>query len=129
MNKNFETVFNHSQEHRPEVFFKNLILKILPNSQKSTCCRPEVQHLQWLLCILMWGISKMCVREIFWDIYPFLSMCYREKAPSNITTALTKSMNIWVAGTSNQLFCKRSLNWNKIFKKIKWLLAKLRFSW
>ena len=35
---------------------------------------------------------------------------HREKAPSNKTPALTKSMNmgIWVIGTSNQLFVRGS---------------------
>ena len=35
---------------------------------------------------------------------------HREKAQSNKTPALTKSRNtgIWVAGTSNQLFIRRS---------------------
>ena len=35
---------------------------------------------------------------------------HREKAPSNKTPALTKSMNtdIWVVGTSNQLFRRGS---------------------
>ena len=37
---------------------------------------------------------------------------HREKALSNKTPALKKSMNmgIWVAGTSNQLFIRNSLN-------------------
>ena len=35
---------------------------------------------------------------------------HREKAPSNETTALTKStnMDIWVIGTTNQLFVRGS---------------------
>ena len=44
---------------------------------------------------------------------------HREKAPSNKTPALTKSMNmdIWVFGTSNQLFTRGSLTETKISKK------------
>ena len=46
---------------------------------------------------------------------------HRKNAPSNKTPVLTKIMKMdnWVVGTSNQLFSKRFLNWNKIFKKIK----------
>ena len=44
---------------------------------------------------------------------------HREKAPSNKTPALTKSMNmdIWVFGTSNQLFARGSLTETKTSKK------------
>ena len=44
---------------------------------------------------------------------------HREKSPSNKTPVLAKSINmdIWVVGTSNQLF-QRFLNWNKIFRKL-----------
>ena len=44
---------------------------------------------------------------------------HRQKAPSNKTPALSESMNmdIWVVGTSNQLY-KRFQNCNKIFKKL-----------
>ena len=49
-------------------------------------------------------------------------LCYRhrEKIHSNETPVLMNSMNmdIWVVGTSNQLF-KRFLNWNKMLKKKK----------
>ena len=46
---------------------------------------------------------------------------HREKAPSNKTPALTKSMNmdIWVVGTSNQLFLKGSYTEAKFSKKTK----------
>ena len=44
---------------------------------------------------------------------------HREKAPWNKTPALTKDTDIWVFGTSNQLFYKTFLIWNKILKKIK----------
>ena len=39
-------------------------------------------------------------------IYLFLKDTHREKAPSNKTPTLSKIMNIniWVVGTSNQLF-------------------------
>ena len=39
------------------------------------------------------------------------------------------NMNIWIVGALNQLFIKRFLNWNNIFKKIKQSLAKLRSLW
>ena len=44
---------------------------------------------------------------------------HREKAPSNKTPALTKSMNmdIWVVGTSNQLFKRGSYTEIKFSKK------------
>ena len=40
---------------------------------------------------------------------------HREKAPPNKTLALTKStnMDIWVVGTSNQLFLKLKQNFQK----------------
>ena len=46
---------------------------------------------------------------------------HRKNAPSNKTPVLTKSMKMdnWVVGTSNQLFSKRFLNWNKNFQKNK----------
>ena len=58
----------------------------------------------------------------------FIKDTHREKAPSNETPGLTKSMNmnIWVVGTSNQLFRRSSYSETKFSKKIKWLLAKLR---
>ena len=39
-----------------------------------------------------------------------------EKAPSNKTPELTKSMNmaVWIVGTSNQLFIRGSFQKNKI---------------
>ena len=44
------------------------------------------------------------------------------------------NMDIWVVGTSNQLFIRvgtsykeLKTNWNKVFKKKKWLLAKTPF--
>ena len=41
---------------------------------------------------------------------PFIKVTHRENAPSNKTTALTKStnMDIWVVGISNQLFIRGS---------------------
>ena len=44
---------------------------------------------------------------------------HREKTPSNKTSALAKSMNmdIWVAGTSNQLFIAGSYTKAKFQKK------------
>ena len=43
---------------------------------------------------------------------------HKEKAPSNKTPALTKSANmgIWVVGTSNQLFIRRSYTETKSSK-------------
>ena len=54
-----------------------------------------------------------------------------EKAPSNETPALTKSMNMnnWVVGTSNQLFVIGSYTEIKFSKKIKQLLVKLCSLW
>ena len=44
---------------------------------------------------------------------------HRDKAPSNKTPALTKSrnMDIWVVGTSNQLFIKGSYIETEFSKK------------
>ena len=54
---------------------------------------------------------------------------HREKGPLNINSAFTKSMNIdvYVVGTSNQLFLRSSLAETKYFKKMKLLLTKLLF--
>ena len=51
-----------------------------------------------------------------------------EKAPSNKTQALTKSMNvdIWVVGTLNLLFVRGFYTDTKFSKKIKELVGKLR---
>ena len=38
-------------------------------------------------------------------------------------------MDIWVAGTSNQLFKTCSYNETKFFEKMKQLLAKIRSLW
>ena len=44
---------------------------------------------------------------------------HREKAPSNKTPVLSRSLNmdIWVDGTSNQLFITGSYNETNFFKK------------
>ena len=49
-----------------------------------------------------------------------------EIAPTNKIPALNKSMNmdIWVLGTSNQLRHRKSLYWNKIFRKNKVVTGK-----
>ena len=55
------------------------------------------------------GFSK-CVWP-FWDIiHEGVKDTHREKAPSNKTPALTKSINmgIWVDSTTNELFIKGS---------------------
>ena len=54
---------------------------------------------------------------------------HMEQAPSIKTAVLTKSMNvgIWVVGTLNQLFIRGS--YTEMFKKAKYLLAKLLFLW
>ena len=46
---------------------------------------------------------------------------HREKAPSNKTPALTKNTNrdIWVVGTSNQLFMREVLKLKQNFQKNK----------
>ena len=51
----------------------------------------------------------------------FFKDTHKEKAPSNKTPALTKSANmgIWVVGTSNQLFRRRSYTETKSSKKLK----------
>ena len=48
----------------------------------------------------------------------FFKDTHKEKAPSNKTPALTKSANmgIWVVGTSNQLFIRRSYTETKSSK-------------
>ena len=73
------------------------------------------------------GTSSHVIKKI-WRIFVFQDT-YREKAPSNKTPALTKSTNvgIWVDGTSNKLFVRSSLNWNKIFKKNKVATGKTPF--
>ena len=52
-----------------------------------------------------WRILKN--DEIFWS---YVKDTHREKAPSNETPTLSKSINmdIWVVDTSNQLFIKGS---------------------
>ena len=49
----------------------------------------------------------------------FLKDTLNEKAPSNKTPAFTRSMNmdIWVAGTSNQLFLRGCKTETKFSKK------------
>ena len=44
------------------------------------------------------------------SLFSFLKDTHREKAPSNKTPTLSKNMNIdiWVVGTSNQLFIRGS---------------------
>ena len=70
--------------------------------------------LKWLFCIhaaLLYSCSFFVLKDT-----------HREKAPSNETPILSKSMSmdIWVIGTSNRLFIRdtRFLHWNKIFEKI-----------
>ena len=58
----------------------------------------------------------------------FLKDTQREKTPWNKTPAL-KKVQIWAFGYNKSTLYKRFLNWNKIFKKIMQLLAKLRFLW
>ena len=56
-----------------------------------------------------------------WICYRCLKDTHREKGPSNKTPALTENtnMDIWVVSTSNQIFFKMFLNWNKVLKKLK----------
>ena len=61
-------------------------------------------------------ILKVCWRN---PIHPTIKDTHREKAPSNKTPALSKSMNmdIWVVGTSNQPFIRDSRTETKFLKK------------
>ena len=56
---------------------------------------------------------------------------HREKGLLNKNSALTKSMNIdiYLVGTSNQLFLRSSWTETKYSPKMKLLLTKLLFSW
>ena len=51
-----------------------------------------------------------CYNTIYFQSFIITKDTHREKAPSNKTPALTKSviMDIWVVGTSNQLFIRGS---------------------
>ena len=62
--------------------------------------------------------KSCCFSEIFHFLY--VKVTQREKAPSNKTQALTKSMNmvIWVVDTSNQLFRRGSYTETKFPKKL-----------
>ena len=77
-------------------------------------------------CFLNTNNKKTC-RIILFTLQEriMLKDTHREKAPSNKTLALTKSMNtdIQVIGTSNQIFIRSSYTETKFSKK---LLAKLR---
>ena len=56
------------------------------------------------------------------NIWKIFLNSHREKAPSNETPALTKStnMDIWVVGTTNQLFTRGSLTETKFSKSSYW---------
>ena len=56
---------------------------------------------------------------------------HREKAPWTKTPALAESINmdIWVVGTSSQLFIAGSYTETKFSEKKKWILAKLCSLW
>ena len=60
------------------------------------------------------GKTVLIDMMIFYPFHASLSICFRnthrEKAPSNKTLELTESVNmdIWVVGTSNQLFIRGS---------------------
>ena len=56
------------------------------------------------------------------NIWKIFLNSHREKAPSNETPALTKStnMDIWVVGTTNQLFIRGSLTETKFSKSSYW---------
>ena len=84
--------------------------------QVSFFSRCSNKELLWVAKGL-WLISIFYIFSILLLFFPELQLnsysvssalkdTHREKAPSNETPALTKSMNmdIWVAGTSNQLF-------------------------
>ena len=67
---------------------------------------------------------------ILFHIKILLKDTLRKKAPSNKTLALRKSttIGVWAVRTLNQLFIRKFLNWNKTFKKIEKLMAKLHIS-
>ena len=60
--------------------------------------------------------------------FPFIKFTRREKAPSNKTPALTKdiTMDIWVVGTSNQIFVRNSYTETN-FQKHKLVTGKIPF--
>ena len=67
----------------------------------------DQQSIQQTRAIVDLKVSISCV---YVSISGNFNDTHREKAPSNKTPALTKSMNmeIWVVGTSNQLFIRSS---------------------
>ena len=91
----------------------------------------------WFLCkklkskngILKWKFKLLIIDLTVNIILDHLKDTHREKAPSNKTPVLRKSINmgVWAVGTLNQLF-KRFLNWNKTFKKNKIVTGKTQFS-
>ena len=86
----------------------------------------------WLRGTSDWGSIFLCQNMLALILQHKLNFSFqaihRGKAHSNKTVTPLESMNmdIWVVGTA--LYTK-FLNWNKIFPKIKQLLAKLRSLW
>ena len=74
----------------------------------------------------------MDLNKCFWTVVNNFELkdTHWERVPSSETPALTKRMNmdIWVAGTSNELLIRDSYT-EKKFKKVKWLLVKPRSLW
>ena len=78
-------------------------------------CRPpwKPQHARFLVITLIVIIGCFNGAKIFFttlNVLKWIKDTHREKAPSNKTPAFTKSksMDIWVVGTSNQLFIRGS---------------------
>ena len=78
----------------------------------------------WLLLIEINEINDFYNKRCFFVgqtfLLKYINDAHREKAPSNKISALTKSMNmdIWVAGTSDQLFIRDlNLSESKFFIK------------
>ena len=82
-----------------------LLLAVLIYMQEQQDCFHETWHIRIEI------VSNGCSRISFKD-------AHREEAPSNKTPALSESMNmdIWVVGTSNQLFVTGSYT-EKFFSK------------
>ena len=88
------------------------------------------------MCLAIFGRCALKVENLIrcqskYFLPYFLKDTHREIEPLNKTPAFTKSMNmdIWVVGTSNQLFIRGSYTETKFSKKSEHLLEKLRSLW
>ena len=66
--------------------------------------------------------------KYFFNMFGYLRILTGKKAPSNKTSALIKSTNKVCWYIKSTLY-KKFLNWNKIFIRVKQLLAKLPYLW